>query len=70
MPHPANYQAIRKILAMPNDADRILLRGLSLKQSREALALIALLHSRTNNESPMAWVTREFREMVALPVQK
>ena len=66
MPHSANYQALRSLLNYVTDADRVLLRGLPLRQARESLAILGLLYSRAQNESPLAWITREFREMLVI----
>ena len=66
MPHSTNYQALRSLLNLVTDADGVLLRGLPLKQAKESLMIIGLLHSQAQNKSPLAWITREFREMIVI----
>ena len=57
MPHSPNYQALRSLLKFVSEADRVLLKGLSRRQARESLAILGVLHSRTQKESPIPWIT-------------
>ena len=66
MPHSPNYQALRSLLKFVSEADRVLLKGLSRRQARESLAILGVLHSRTQKESPIPWIPREFREMLTI----
>ena len=64
--HNGSRNVCTQKMTMLTDADRVLLRGLPLRQARESLAILGLLYSRAQNESPLAWITREFREMLVI----
>ena len=57
MPHRPNYQSLRSLLKFVSEADMVLLKGLSRRQARESLAILGVLHSRTQKESPIPWIT-------------